>query len=288
MRILKSLVSRRSGLIGLFVMGLIALLALLTPLLALPDPFAIVAGPLESPSLEHFMGTDAIGRDLFSGVLHGARTSLTLALLAGTVAFACGTSIGLIAGYRGGWLDDLLMRLTEFFQVIPRFFLVVVAIAFFGPGRYSIVLVLGFTSWAVLARVVRTEVIATRNLEFVLASQALGATETHILLKTLLPNVVPGALVMLGLIFGQMLLIEASVGFIGLGDPGTLTWGMLAGQAQGFLTTAWWLAFFPGLAISMAVLAFNLLADAIADAVRDGSDGGKQRVSQSFNGFNGR
>ncbi|HXG72668.1 MAG TPA: ABC transporter permease, partial [Gemmatimonadaceae bacterium] len=226
--------------------------------------------PLQAPSASHFMGTDALGRDLFSGVMYGARTSLALALFGGLLAFVCGTAVGLIAGYRGGIVDDALMRVTELFQVMPRFFLVVVSIALFGPGPERVVLILGLTSWALLARVVRTEVLATRNLDFVLSSEALGASRTHLLLRVLLPHVLPAALVMLGLVFGQLLLIEASVGFIGLGDPGALTWGVLAGQAQGYMRSAWWLPLFPGLAITTAVIAFNLLADAVADIVRTG------------------
>ncbi|HXG71370.1 MAG TPA: ABC transporter permease [Gemmatimonadaceae bacterium] len=270
MRILRAITGRRSGVIGFTLMGSLAMAALLAPSLATADPFAITGQALEPPSSSHLMGTDALGRDLFSGVVHGARTSLALALFGGLLAFLCGTAVGLVAGYHGGIVDDALMRVTELFQVMPRFFLVVVAIALFGPGPDRVVLILGLTSWAVLARVVRTEVLATRNLEFVLSSEALGASRTHLLLRVLLPHVLPAALVMLGLVFGQLLLIEASVGFIGLGDPGALTWGVLAGQAQGYMRSAWWLSLFPGLAITTAVIAFNLLADAVADIVRTG------------------
>lgn len=251
---------------GLMLVPVLA--ALFAPLIATGDPFAITGPPLAPPSLAHFMGTDALGRDLYSGVMHGARTSLALAVAAGSLAFVIGVAVGMVAGYGGGIVDDVLMRITELFQVIPRFFLVVVALALLGPGHSRVVLILGLTSWAVLARVVRTEVLATKNLEFVLSSEALGASPVHILLRVILPHVVPAALVMLGLIFGQMLLVEASLGFIGLSDPSAITWGILAGQAQGFLRAAWWLPLFPGLAITITVVGCNLLADAVAEVLQ--------------------
>ncbi|MGI9077375.1 MAG: ABC transporter permease [Gemmatimonadaceae bacterium] len=253
-----------AGKAGLVLIGVTLVTALLAPLLATTDPFALTGPTLAPPSLAHLMGTDALGRDLFSGVLYGARTSLLIAGAVGSLAFVCGTGIGMIAGYRGGLLDDVLMRITELFQVLPRFFLVVVAIALFGPGVDRVVLTLRLTSWPVLARVMRGEVLSMRNLEFVLAAQAAGASATRILWRQLLPNVLPSAVVLLGLLFGQVLLVEASLGFLGLGDPNALSWGLLAGQAQGFLRVAWWLPLFPGLAITVAVLGLNLLADAVS------------------------
>ena len=210
------------------------------------------------------MGTDALGRDLFSGVLYGTRTSLLIAAAVALLASACGVTVGIVAGYRGGLVDDVLMRITELFQVMPRFILVAVMIALFGPGLDRVVLTLGFTTWPTLARVVRGEILATRNLEFVLSAEALGATRTRIFWRVLLPQVLPSVLVLVGLMLGQVLLLEASLGFLGLGDPNTLTWGSLAGQAQGYLRVAWWLPLFPGLAITLTVLGFNLFADGLA------------------------
>jgi peptide/nickel transport system permease protein len=245
--------------------------ALLAPLLATADPFALVAAPLAPPTLAHLMGTDSIGRDVLSGVLHGARTSLFVAASVTLLAFVCGAFVGMTAGWRGGLVDDVLMRLTELFQVVPRFYLVVVAVALLGSGIDRVVLTLGLTSWPVLARVIRGEVIAMRETEFVVAARAGGATAVRILWRELLPNIMPSALVLLGLLFGQVILLEASLGFLGLGDPNALSWGLLAGQAQGFARVAWWLAVFPGLAIAVAVLGVNLLADAGA-AVLGGGD----------------
>ena len=258
----RTVLSLPSGRLGALLTLMTLMTAVLAPLLATRDPFALVAAPLLPPTLAHPMGTDPIGRDLLSGVLHGARTSLLVAGSVTLLAFVCGGLVGMTAGWRGGLLDDALMRITELFQVVPRFFLVVVALALFGPGIDRIVLTLGLTSWPVLARVMRGEVLAMRELDFVVAARASGATATRILWRELLPNVMPSAAVLLGLLFGQVILVEASLGFLGLGDPNAVSWGLLAGQAQGFLRVAWWLAVFPGLAIAAAVLGVNLLADA--------------------------
>lgn len=261
---LRAIATLPGGRIGLALTALMLAIALLAPLLAPADPFALGAASLSPPSWAHPMGTDAIGRDLLSGVLMGARTSLLMAGAVTLVAFLCGATVGMAAGYRGGVTDDVLMRMTELFQVLPRFFLVIVTIALFGPGVERVILVLGLTSWPVIARVMRGEVVAMRELDFIIAANASGASGARIVWRELLPNALPSTVVLLGLLFGQILLVEAGLGFIGLGDPNALSWGLLAGQAQGFLRVAWWLSLFPGLAIALAVLGVNLLADAWA------------------------
>ena len=160
------------------------------------------------------------------------------------------------------------MRITEAFQVLPRFFLVAVVIAVFGPGIERLILILGLTSWPILARVVRGEVLAMRQLDYVLATEALGASRSHLIRHVLLPQVMPAVLVMLGLMMGQVLLIEAGLGFIGLGDPSVITWGTLVGDAAGFFRAAWWLVVFPGMAITAAVLGFNLTGDALSASIQ--------------------
>ena len=255
-----------SGRLGLALAGLAIGAALIGPLLAPHDPFAISGGSLIPPSSGHWMGTDALGRDVFSGILHGARTSFIVASAVSFIALVIGATAGTLGGYHGGWVDNLLMRVTELFQVIPRFFFAIIAIALFGPGLDRLVLALGLTSWPVLARVTRGEVIAMRDLDFVRASEAMGATASQVIRRQLLPNVMPSIAVALGLLFGQVLLLEATLGFLGLGDPASVSWGMMAAQAQGFLLVAWWLALFPGLALAITVLGVNLLADAFSFA----------------------
>lgn len=159
-----------------------------------------------------------------------------------------------------------MMRATEFVQVLPRFFLAILVIAMFGPGLDHLVLVLGLTSWPLLARVVRAELLSLREREFVEAARADGASAMRIVLRELLPNVVASSVVVIGLLIAQVMLIEAGLGFLGLGDPNVVSLGSLAAQGQDFIRTAWWLAFFPGAAIVLAVLGLNLLADALTDA----------------------
>lgn len=259
--------ARPAGRTGLCLLLITLTLAVIAPAFVHTDPFALSGSPLAPPTHAHPLGTDALGRDLLSGVVHAAGASLLIATAVVLVAVVCGASIGLLAGYRGGWIDDALSRATELFQVMPRLFVVAIVVALFGPGVDRVVLTLGLTSWPILARVVRNEVLATRHIEFIVAAEALGASPAYIAWRVLLPNVLPSVAVMVGLLFGQVLLTEASLGFLGLGDPNTLSWGLLVGESQGFLRTAWWLAVFPGLAITMAILAFNLLADALSAAL---------------------
>ena len=259
---------RPGGAAGGRALTAFVVLGVLGPTLAPSDPFAIAGPSLAAPSAVHPMGTDALGRDLWSGILFGARTSLFLSLGVGALVFLMGCAIGGTAGYRGGWVDDVLMRATEVVHVVPRFFLAILAIALLGPGVGVLVLVLGLTSWTMLARVVRAEVLTLREREFVLAARASGASETRILWSEVLPNALPTAVALLGLILGRVLLIEAGLGFLGLGDPNGTSWGFLAAQAQPYLRVAWWLALFPGLAIVLAVLAFNLLGDALTETTR--------------------
>lgn len=259
--------ARTGGRTGAGLVGGLVVVALLAPVLAPADPYAISGPSLAPPGGMHPLGTDALGRDLLSGLLFGARASLVVAVGVAALVLVVGGTVGAFSAWLGGWWDDVLMRLTEFFQALPRFFLAILAIAVFGPGLELLILVLGLTSWTMLARVVRAEVLSLKQREFVDAARALGASSGRIVLRELLPNALPPALALLGLIMGRVLLVEASLGFLGLGDPNTMSWGLLAGSAQPYLRLAWWLPFFPGLAILLAVLGFNLLGDAITAAL---------------------
>lgn len=266
-RVLARLVRTPAGMVGLALTLVLVAVALLAPVIAPFDPLLPVGAPLASPEAAHPMGTDGLGRDVFSGVLHGTRTSLLVAGGVCALAFIIGVPLGMVSGYRGGLADDALMRFTEMFQVLPRFFLAIIVIALFGPGLDRLVLVLGLTSWAMLARVMRAEVLSLREREFVEAARANGASHLRILFREILPNALPAGLVLLGLIVAQVILLEASLGFLGLGDPNAMSWGYLAGQAQRFLRVAWWLSVFPGVAIIVAVLGLNLLVDALNDVL---------------------
>jgi peptide/nickel transport system permease protein len=257
---------RTRSAVGLIVFWFVV--AVFSRQLAPYDPFKVSGPGLEGPSREFLFGTDAIGRDLLSGVVYGARTSAIIVVGVGIIVAIIGTLLGIISGYFGGLVDDAIMRITELFQVIPRFFLIIIAIAYFGAGVDNLILVLGFTSWAMLARVVRAEVLSLRERTFVEAALVSGASPWRVLFREILPNAAPVIVVYLALLLSQVLLLEASLSFIGLGDPNAISWGYLAGASQAYLRIGWWLAVFPGVAILLAVLAINIISDALNERIK--------------------
>ena len=263
MRLLK----RPAGVVGLLGCSIALSVGIGAPYVSPYKPFAIVAPPLSPPNSRFRMGSDALGRDLFSQVLHGARSSLLILGIVATLVLLIGTTVGLVAGSARRWTDDLLMRITEIVQTVPRFFLALVMSSIFGPGLFRLALLLGFTSWPTLARIVRAETQSLIEHDFVLAARASGATRARVLRREILPNVVPTTFAYLGLVVAQALLTEAGIGFLGLGDPNTVSWGQLAGDAQRYLRVAWWLPVFPGACIALTVLSLNLLSDAVANIV---------------------
>jgi peptide/nickel transport system permease protein len=254
-----------AGAIGLVLTLALVALALLADALAPADPFTSVAPPLSPPSRAHAFGTDDLGRDVLAGIIHGARTSILVVASVTALAAIIGVVIGAVAGYRAGAVDDALMRATDFVLVVPRFFLAVVVIALFGAGTDRLILVLGLTSWPAIARVVRAQTLSLVRREFVDAARALGATDTRVLVRYVLPGALPAALVVISLNAASVILLEAGLSFIGLGDPARMSWGYLANNAQRFLRVAWWVALFPGAAIALAVLGLNLLGDALSE-----------------------
>lgn len=264
-RAVRTGLARPAAVLGSLLLGLSVTVGLLAGQLAPYDPLAAVGPALAAPSAEHRMGTDDLGRDVWSGVAHGTRTSLVIAGGVGAVVLTIGVLVGAASGYAGGVVDHLLQRFTELVQTLPRFFLALVVLAFFGTGTDILVLVLGVTSWPLLARVVRAEVLSVREREFVEAAVALGASPWRALRRHVLPSAFAPSIAYLALLVGQVILLEASLGFLGLGDPNTISLGGLAGQAQRFLRVAWWLSFFPGVAIVVAVLGLNLVAEALED-----------------------
>lgn len=251
------------GRVGIGFTGALLVLALLAGRLIPGDPFASVGPPLSPPSLAHPMGTDDLGRDLLSGVAHGTRTSISLVLIVSVLAGGIGIVLGALAGWAGPGVDDALMRTTEFVQVIPRFFLAVIVIALFGPGLDRLALLLALTSWPWIARVVRAEVLSLKRWEFVEAARSLGAGQSRILFREVLPNALPPVVVVVSLNAASVILIEAGLSFLGLGDPDAVSLGYLANNAQQFLRVAWWMAAFPGATIAAAVLGLNLLGDGL-------------------------
>jgi peptide/nickel transport system permease protein len=253
--------------LGLCLIPTLCAVALLADRLAPGDPFAAAGPALRPPSAGYLLGTDDLGRDLFTGIVHGLRTSLGIALGVLLLAGTLGIAIGAAAGFRGGWLDELLMRATEFVQVVPRFFLAVLVIAFVGPGLDRLVLLLGLTAWVGIARVTRAEILSLRRRPFVEASRALGASPARTLRREVLPNALPPALVVLSLTAASAILTEAGLSFLGLGDPSVVSLGYLARNAQQFLRVAWWLAAFPGAVIAATVVGLVFAADVLGDTL---------------------
>jgi peptide/nickel transport system permease protein len=262
----------RLAMAGLVVMLLLYVITLVTPLIAPYDPAAqgdIIASRYLSPSAEHWMGTDKFGRDIFSRVLYGARISLSIGFIAVAISITLGTLIGALAGYFGGWVDAVLMRFTDMMLAFPRLVLLIVIIAMF--ENYSIwlvVVVLGLTGWMGTSRIVRGEVLSLREREFVQAARALGMNDLRIIGRHVIPNTMAPVIVSATLGIGLTILTEASLSFLGLGvQPPTPSWGNMVSDGRDALTQAWWIATFPGLAIVLTVVAFNLLGDGLRDAL---------------------
>lgn len=262
----RALVGNFSGAFGLFLVLILVGVALFSDRIAPGDPFAAAGPSLRPPSTRHLMGTDNLGRDLLRGVVHGLQRSMTI--VAGVVAISSviGLVVGGAAGSWRGWRDDLLMRVTEMFQAVPRFFLALMAVAVFGPGTRNLVLLLGLTSWTLLARVVRAQVLTLQERPFVEAARSFGAASPRIMFRHVLPQVAPIALVVIALTASRIVLIESGLAFLGLGDQNQISLGYLASNAQVFFRVSWWMVVFPGTAIALMVLGFNLLSDGLSDA----------------------
>ncbi len=227
------------------------------------DPQAIGNESMRPPSLHFPLGTDELGRSVLAGVVHGTRVSLTVGFFAAIFATVIGTLLGAAAGFYGGWLDTIVMRISEFFQVIPGFILAAVLVAMTGTGLTQIIAVVSLLAWPQVARVMRGEVMRVKQLEFVDAVRCLGLPERTVLLGEVVPNAVAPVLAVGTLIVGQAILLEASLSFLGLSSAELVSWGRMLNSGQRFLFNAWWLSFFPGTAIFVTVLAFNLFGDAM-------------------------
>ncbi|MBI4670965.1 MAG: ABC transporter permease [Chloroflexi bacterium] len=254
-------------LVGLSVTLVIVFIALSANELAPDDPFTSVGAALQPPSSVYWFGTDDLGRSVFAQVVHGARVTLVVGLSVAFLATLIGIGIGGLAGFVGGWVDDALMRFTEVFQVLPRFFLAITIAAFFGGSVLNIVLVLALTFWTLTARLLRAQVLSVREREFVVAARAIGVRENTILRRHVIPNALPPALVNASLLVGAAILVEAGLSFLGLGDRSIVSWGYMLNNAQPFLQTAWWMSVFPGTALLTTVVAVNLLGEGLNDAL---------------------
>ncbi len=265
---LRRFVRNRGGVAGAIILILVVLMAAAAPLVYPHSPWDMAGAPFQPPGERGFvMGSDMLGRDVASGIMHGAVVSLLIGLVSAFVAVTIGVTIGGVAGYYGGRIDDVLMRVTEFFQTIPNFVLLIVLVALFTPSVGSIVVAIGVVSWPPVARIVRGEFMSIRSREFVQAAILMGESDLRIMLFQVLPNALSPVIVAGSLLVATAILLESALSFLGLGDPNLMSWGYMIGAARTVMRRAWWMSLFPGLAIVLTVLALNLLGDGLNDAL---------------------
>ena len=231
------------------------------------DPLKTFNNAFQTPSSKFFFGTDDLGRDVFSGVVYGARTSILIGVSVALLSGMIGVLVGATAAYAGGLRDDLLMRLTEFFLIPPQFFLALVIAALFGSSLVNIILILTVTNWTTTARLVRAEVLSLKERSFVEASKALGASPARTLFHEILPNILPLIITKIVLTIGSVILIEAGLEFVGLGDANQIGWGYMLHNGQQFIRDGWWIIAFPSLALAALVLSLNIIGDALNSAL---------------------
>ena len=258
----------RSAVLGLAILILVLFMAAIAGVIYPNDPFSLAGKPLSGPGLNGFLlGSDSLGRDVASGIAHGAKTSLLIGLIATLAAVFIGIIFGAFAGYYGGRIDDVLMRITEVFQTIPSFVFAILLVAIMKPSIESIVIAITVVSWPGVARLVRAEFLSLKNREFVQACHTLGMSDVRIMLREILPNCLSPIIVIGSLMVATAILIESGLAFLGLGDPNIMSWGFQIGAGRTMLRSAWWVCTFPGIAILITVLSINLIGEGLNDAL---------------------
>ena len=263
----KEILTNKQILFGTVIIILMFCVAIFAPLLATHDPYELNLSPevrLRSPSIEHWLGTDDLGRDLFSRMVYGARISLSVGFIAVAIMLLIGVTLGAIAGYYGKWVDTLIMRLVEVMMCFPRLYLILMILAFLGPSIINVMIIIGLTSWTGLTRLVRAEFLSLREREFIIAARALGVSDSRIAFKHILPNALAPVFVSITLSLGGAILIESGLSFLGLGvQIPTPSWGNIISTGRFYIDSAWWLTVFPGMAILVTVLSFYLVGDGL-------------------------
>ena len=261
--------ARNKGAVGgVAVLVLVGLVAALAGWFFPYSPWDMQGAPFQPPGDPGFLlGSDSLGRDVAAGIAYGARVSLLIGGISTVVALLFGVTLGAIAGYAGGALDDVIMRFTEFFQTVPSFVLAIVLVAIFSPSLSSIVAAIAIVSWPPVTRVIRAEFLSLRSREFVQAAHVLGRSHTAIVFREILPNALAPLIVLASLMVANAILLESGLSFLGLGDPNLMSWGFMIGAGRSVIRLAWWMSVFPGLAIFLTVLALNLIGEGLGDAL---------------------
>ncbi len=265
---LKAFSRHPSGMLGLVILIVVVALAVLAPWLYPEDPWEMIGRPFAPPFSEGFLlGTDTLGRDVAAGIVHGTRVSLTIGVASTLAAVCIGVLVGAMAGYWGGGIDDVLMRVTELFQTIPGFILAILMVATLGPSIVNVIIAIATVSWPPLARLTRAEFLRLRGREFVQAATCQGERPLQVVLGHILPNAVSPIIVTGSLTIASAILIESALSFMGLGDPNLMSWGFMVGAARTVIRQAWWMSVFPGVAILLTVLAINLVGEGLNDTL---------------------
>lgn len=266
---LKHFVKNRGAVFGSVLLCLVILTAIFCSVFFEESPWMMVGQPLLMPfeNSEYWLGTDMLGRDIAAGLAYGARVSLLVGLVSTLVAVFVGVLMGALAGYFGGWVDDVLMRFTEFFQTIPQLAMAVVLVAILSPSIYSIVGAIAVVSWPPVARLVRGEFLSLKQREFVQAAVVIGQKPLRIIFTQILPNAISPIIVTASLMIATAILTESALAFLGLGDRNLMSWGFMIGASRTMLREAPWMSVMPGLAILLTVLAINLIGEGLNDAM---------------------
>ena len=264
-----------SALAGLVLVSLVLAATLVVPAFYPVDPFDIVWRPLAPPGEASAvpLGSDFAGRDVLAGIVHGGRATLAVGLSAAAICAVIGIALGAAAGFYGGLVDEALMRIAEFFQVLPALLFAMTLVSLFGPDLLTIALAIGVVSWPPVARLARAEFLRIKQLDYVRASRAVGASDARLIWRVILPSALPPLIVAATLAVGAAILFEAGLAFLGLGDPNTMSWGLMIGANRDFVLEAWWTVTLPGLAIFVTVLGVSLLGDGLTDALDPKSRG---------------
>ncbi len=254
---------------GVIFLAVVVVAALVAPLLFKGDPLAMVAKPFLWPGQDpaYPLGTDSMGRNVLAGIVHGARISLFVGLAATALGLTFGIVVGAVAGYFGGWVDNLLVRFIEIFQTLPNFVLLVVLVAIAQPSALTVTVAIAIVSWPTVARLTRAEFRAIREKDYVVAACSLGFRHPRIIFREILPNALPPLIVTSSVMVASAILMESALSFMGLGDPNVVSWGSMIGAGREMIRTAWYLTALPGLAIVFTVLALNLIGDGLNDAL---------------------
>ena len=254
--------------LGLIILLLLTVTALIGPLIAPFYPEDLEIGRrATAPNSMYWVGTDELGRDVFSRAVTATRVSLLVGIIAAGVSTLLGILVGSLSGFFGGWLDHILMRITEVFQVVPQFFLAVVLVALFGASVLNIIVAIALLTWPIIARLTRSEFLSLKSRQYVDAAYLGGASNTRLIFREILPNAMGPIIVSATLLVGRAMLTEAGLSFLGLGDPSRISLGVMLYQSRPFVQFAWWAALFPGMMIFLAVLSTNLIGDGLNDVI---------------------